>query len=70
LDPENEILEGLTSDDIGYVSADNYCWAHPRNGMIAFALNNGIADGLIFKSEDDGDSWEKITFFESPYQKA
>jgi len=66
-DPENEILDGLTSDDIGYVSADNYCWAHPKNGIIAFTLNNGIADGLIFKSESDGDSWEKITFFESPY---
>jgi len=66
-DPENVILEGLTSDDVGYISADNYTWAQPRDGVIAFSLMNGVADGLIFKSEDDGDNWEIITFFNSPY---
>jgi len=66
-DPENEILEGLTIADIGYVGSDQYCWAYPKNGVIAFTLNNGVADGMIFKSEDQGDSWEIITFYESPF---
>ncbi|OFZ06659.1 MAG: hypothetical protein A2338_00890 [Bacteroidetes bacterium RIFOXYB12_FULL_41_6] len=66
-DYEHVIIEGLTSDDIGFASADTYDWAKSKNGVIAFALNNGISDGLIFKSENDGESWEKITFFQSPY---
>ncbi|MFA5418473.1 MAG: T9SS type A sorting domain-containing protein [Bacteroidales bacterium] len=65
--PENVILDGLTSNDLGYINADNYSWAFPRNGVIAFNVNNGICDGLIFKSTDQGDNWEKITFFQSPY---
>jgi len=69
-DPENEILDGLTSSDIGYVSPDSYCWAHPKNGVIAFTLNSGVADGMIFKSEDQGGSWEIITFFEAPFPLA
>jgi len=66
-DPENEILDGLTVDDIGYVGSDQYCWAYPKNGVIAFTLNNGVADGMIFKSDDQGDNWEIITFYQSPF---
>ena len=66
-DIEHEILDGLTSEDIGHVGADSYCWAHPKDGVIAFALNNGVAHGNIFKSEDQGNSWETIKFFNAPF---
>jgi hypothetical protein len=69
-DMEHELLEGLTSEDIGYVGADDYCWMYPTDGVIAFTLSNGVADGMIFKSEDEGDNWEIITFFDSPFPTA
>jgi len=66
-DPENAILEGLDSEYFKYNTADNYAWAFPKNGVIAFVINHGVNDGVIMKSDDQGDSWEKITFFNSPY---
>ncbi len=65
-DPENVILDGMGSDYAGSWGADDYAWAEPNAGVIAFVTFGGIADGIIMKSEDDGDSWERITFYESP----
>jgi hypothetical protein len=48
-------------------SADDYIWAEPNNGVIAFALLSNLSDLIIMKSTDDGDTWEKIIPWEHPY---
>jgi hypothetical protein len=65
-DPECVILDDLNSDNFKSIGGDNYAWAEPNNGTIAFVVFNGVSDGVIMKSVDDGDSWERITFYESP----
>ncbi len=65
-DPEHEILDGMTSDDYPGIGADEYAWAVPHGDTIAFVVFNGVRDGFIMKSYDGGDSWQKITFYESP----
>jgi hypothetical protein len=65
-DPYMEILDGMTSDDMAGVSADDYAWAIPRGDTIAFVVFGGVADGFVMKSFDNGDTWEKVTFYQSP----
>ncbi len=65
-DPHNVILEGLTSDDYAGAGGDDYAWAQPNAGTIAFVVFGGIADGILMKSTDGGDSWERTTFYASP----
>ncbi len=68
-DPDNEILEGLGSDYASGWGGDDYAWAQPNPnapGVIAFVIFGGVADGVMMKSEDGGDSWERTTFYESP----
>ena len=66
-DIEDAILDGLDSDHFKRIGGDDYAWAEPNNGTIAFVVFNGVCDGVIMQSEDDGDSWESTTFYESPY---
>jgi hypothetical protein len=65
-DPNMEIIDGMTSDDYFGIGADNYGWAVPRGDTIAFVVFDGIRDGFIMKSYDAGETWEKVTFYESP----
>ena len=65
-DPYMEILDGMTSNDFAGVSADDYAWAIPRGDTIAFVVFGGIADGFVMKSYDNGNTWEKVTFYQSP----
>jgi hypothetical protein len=65
-DPHNVILEGLTSDDYAGAGGDDYAWAQPNGGAIAFVVFGGVADGILMKSTDNGDSWERTTFYASP----
>ena len=65
-DPENVILDGMTSDETSGFSADEYGWAIPRGDTIAFVVFGGIKDGFVMKSYDNGDNWEKVTFYNSP----
>ena len=65
-DPEPTILEGLGSDYFAVVGGDQYAWAEPNAGIIAFVVFGGVADGVIMKSDDGGDNWERVTFYESP----
>ncbi len=65
-DPENEILEGTGSDYTSGISADDYAWAIPKGDTIAFVVFGGIKDGFVMKSYDGGDTWERITFYNSP----
>jgi hypothetical protein len=61
-----EVLDGMTSDDLAGVSADDYAWAVPRGDTIAFVVFGGVADGFVMKSFDNGDTWTKVTFYQSP----
>jgi len=65
-DPENTILEGMGSDYVSVWGGDNYAWAEPNADVLAFVAFGGVADGIIMKSVDDGESWERVTFYESP----
>ncbi|MDL2239271.1 T9SS type A sorting domain-containing protein [Bacteroidales bacterium OttesenSCG-928-K03] len=65
--PKDETFELLGTDHYFYAySADDYVWAEPKNGMIAFSVASGHGDLLIFKSNDDGDNWEKVTVWQHP----
>lgn len=65
-DPENLILEGMGSDYTNGWGGDDYTWAHPVDNTIAFVAFGGIKDGIVMKSTDGGDNWERILFYESP----
>ena len=64
-DPENVILDGMSSNETSGFGGDNYAWAVPRGDTIAFVVFGGVKDGFVMKSYDNGDSWEKVTFYQS-----
>lgn len=65
-DPENIILEGISADYFATISADSYAWAAPNGNTLAFVYFGGITDGVVMKSTDGGDNWDRILFYESP----
>ncbi len=65
-DPENVILPGMSSDETSGFGGDDYAWAIPHGDTIAFVAFGGIKDGFVMKSYDNGDTWEKVTFYNSP----
>lgn len=67
-DPENEILDGLTSDEYAGFSADNYEWDTYDENTIAFLVGESWVDLILMKSEDGGDTWTKTVIWEHPYQ--
>lgn len=66
-DIQNELLEGTGADFYNSISADEYIWAEPRNGTIAFLCADAWHDMFMMKSTDNGDSWEKTVIWEHPY---
>lgn len=64
-DPENVVLEGISSDYTNGWSADDYCWAQPMGNTIAFFAFGGIKDGVVMKSNDNGTNWERIVAYAS-----
>jgi hypothetical protein len=66
-DIENTILDGMGDDSYFEIAADDYVWAEPRNGMIAFLCGSAWYDLFMMKSDDDGDNWEKTVIWEHPY---
>jgi hypothetical protein len=65
-DPENVILEGLGADYCNGWGGDDYAWAQPVGNTLAFVAFGGVADGVMMKSTDGGDNWERTTFYASP----
>jgi len=65
-DPNNVILEGLSADYYASIDADSYAWAAAQGNTLAFVYFGGITDGVVMKSNDGGDNWERILFYESP----
>jgi hypothetical protein len=64
-DPENEILEGMGTDYTSGWGGDDYAWAMPVGDNIAFIAFGGLKDGVVMKSINGGDDWERILFYES-----
>ena len=65
-DPENAILDGISADEFIGFRGDDYAWAAPRGETIAFVVASSVTDGVVMKSEDNGDTWDRLTFYESP----
>lgn len=65
-DPDNIVIEGLGADYFSTIGPDDYAWAEPKGDTIAFIYFGGITDGVVMKSYDGGDNWERITFYDSP----
>ena len=67
-DIENVVLDGLGPDYYTKVSADDYVWAEPNGGAIAFLISSKwYNDMFMMKSTDNGDNWEKTIIWEHPY---
>lgn len=66
-DPHNVILEGTGEDYYPGHAADIYAWAEPKDNTLAFVLFDGTTDGIVMKSDDAGDDWERIEFFDAPW---
>ena len=69
-DIEGEIIEGLGVDYFKTINALSYAWANPVGSTIAFTYGFDEFGGRVFKSEDNGDSWEIIDVFVSPFSGA
>lgn len=68
-DPENLLLDGITADEFLGFSGDTYAWATPVGETLAFVAGGDFTDGVVIKSEDNGDTWERLTFYEAPDPK-
>jgi hypothetical protein len=64
---ENIIIDGMGSDDYFEIAADEYVWAEPNGGAIAFLVASAWHDLFMMKSTDDGETWEKTVIWEHPY---
>ena len=66
-DPDGIIIDGLGSDYFTGVNALSYDFSNSVGSTIAFAYWFDQFGGLVFKSTDNGETWEKIVAMESPY---
>ena len=64
---EHELIEGLGEDYFPTINALSYEWANPVGNTIAFGYGFREYGGLVFKSYDNGDTWEKIEALISPF---
>jgi hypothetical protein len=65
-DPQNVILDGITSNEYVGFTADMYEWAS-QGDNIAFLVGDSWQDFLLYKSTDNGDTWTKTVIWEHPY---
>jgi len=63
----HELIDGMGVDY--YPTGQNltYSWAQPQGENLAFVYGPTLYDGKIFKSDDNGDSWDDILFYEAPF---
>lgn len=61
------IIDGLGVDYFPTISSLRYSWAQPVGNTIAFSFGFAEFDGLVFKSTDNGDTWQKIVVYQSPF---
>ncbi|MEN8225309.1 MAG: T9SS type A sorting domain-containing protein [Bacteroidota bacterium] len=66
-DPDGIVIDGLGSGDLVTINALSYNWANPVGSTIAFTYGFDEWGGWVFKSNDHGDTWNKITVMETPF---
>jgi len=66
-DPDGIIIDGLGSDDLVTINALSFNWSNSVGSNIAFTYGFDEWGGWVFKSDDNGDSWDQITVMESPF---
>lgn len=66
-DINGEVIEGLGVDYFPSISSLKYSWAQPVGNTIAFSFGFDAFDGYVFKSIDNGTTWQKITVYDAPY---
>ena len=64
---ENEILDGMTSNEYCAFTSDNYTWAEPKGDIVAFVVGETWYDMFLMKSTDGGETFEKTLIWENPY---
>lgn len=66
-DIDGEIIEGLGENYFLKINSLSYAWANPVGNTIAFTYGFDEFGGRVFKSNDNGDSWETIDVFTTPF---
>lgn len=66
-DISEEIIDGLGIDDFATINHLSYAWANPVGNTIAFTYGFDEFGGRVFKSENNGDDWDIIPVFNSPF---
>jgi hypothetical protein len=61
------VIDGLGAGFYPTISSLKYSWAQPVGNTIAFTFGFDEFDGLVFKSTDNGDTWQKIVVYDSPF---
>jgi len=61
------IIEGLGSAYFKTIASLTYGWAQPVGNTIAFTYGFNYFDGLVFKSNDNGTTWQKFVVYQAPY---
>ncbi len=64
---QNEILDGMNSDNYTGFSADIYSFAEPKEDVVAFVVGDSWCDLFLMKSTDGGETFEKTVIWEHPY---
>ncbi len=66
-DVNGEIIEGLGEDYFAKINSLSYAWANPVGNTIAFTYGFDEFGGRVFKSYDNGDNWEMVEVYNSPF---
>jgi len=61
------VIDGLGADFYPSIPSLKYSWAQPVGNTIAFTFGFDEFDGLVFKSNDNGDTWQKTVVYDSPF---
>lgn len=64
---ENEILDGMTSDDYTGFPGDTYAFAEPEGDVVAFVVGEPWTGLFLMKSTDGGITFEKTHIWNHPY---
>jgi hypothetical protein len=64
---ENEVLEGMSADNYVGFDGDTYCFAPPKDDIVAFVVGESWYDLFLMKSTDGGETFEKTLIWEHPY---
>ncbi|MBU2651951.1 MAG: T9SS type A sorting domain-containing protein [Bacteroidetes bacterium] len=66
-DIDGVIIDGLGSDYFESINSLSFDWSNSVGSNIAFTYGFDEYGGRIFKSTNNGDTWDKIDVFEVPY---